>query len=99
MKQISVVAGHRSPDHVKPQSRDEEDLKNIALVDSVKREGEESDTGSEGKSPQPVHTPPLVENLTINPSIHVVRPIPTIGNPNLVTTRATLINKVLIDYK
>ncbi|EFP08452.1 CRE-NHR-43 protein [Caenorhabditis remanei] len=96
--QFSVVAGHRSPDHVKPQSRDEEDLKNIALVDSVKREGEESDTGSEGKSPQPVHTPPLVENLTINPSIHVVRPIPTIGNPNLVTTRATLINKVLINY-
>ncbi|CAA96605.1 Nuclear hormone receptor family member nhr-43 [Caenorhabditis elegans] len=85
---VDAVVGRRSPDHVKTTSRDE----------SVKKEDEESDTGSEGKSCEDMDVSHPIEQFQQQISFSVHRPIPTIGNPNIYTTRASLINKVLINY-
>uniref|UniRef100_A0A8R1DZE0 Nuclear receptor domain-containing protein n=1 Tax=Caenorhabditis japonica TaxID=281687 RepID=A0A8R1DZE0_CAEJA len=57
-----------------------------------KHDDEESDSGSEGKYGEEMDEslPPV--------QFSVLRPIPTIANPNLDTTKATLINRVLINY-
>lgn len=83
--QIDLVSGHRSPDHVKSSSRDE----------TLKKDGDESDSSSDGKAELEMAASPVQFPTNF---VSVLRPIPTIGAPNLVTTKATLINKLIINY-
>ncbi|CAI2350811.1 unnamed protein product [Caenorhabditis sp. 36 PRJEB53466] len=86
--QIDLVVGRRSPDHVKaPQENN--------AAPRLKQEEDESDTGSEEKYAEEVDESALIAPQN---ALAVLRPIPTSGIPNQDTTRATLINKVLINY-
>ncbi|EGT33142.1 hypothetical protein CAEBREN_29591 [Caenorhabditis brenneri] len=82
---LNIVSGHRSPDHVKSSSRDE----------TLKKDGDESDSSSDGKAELEMASSPVQFPTNF---VSVLRPIPTIGAPNLVTTKATLINKLIINY-
>uniref|UniRef100_A0A1I7U7E9 Nuclear receptor domain-containing protein n=1 Tax=Caenorhabditis tropicalis TaxID=1561998 RepID=A0A1I7U7E9_9PELO len=85
---LNIVSGHRSPDHVKASSRDE----------TIKREGDESDSGSEKKEEKTeIELPPSPFQFPTN-FTSVLRPIPTFGAADLVTTGATFLNKLITNY-
>ncbi|CAP26212.1 Protein CBR-NHR-43 [Caenorhabditis briggsae] len=92
--QVELVSGHRSPDHVKQPSRDEEKFK---MEEESIRDGDESDSGSEGKPFDRMDPTPPHEQTFQHIPLH--RPIPTMANPNLLLTRNSLISKVLRNYE
>ncbi|PIC34467.1 hypothetical protein B9Z55_014104 [Caenorhabditis nigoni] len=91
--QVELVSGHRSPDHVKQPSRDEEKFK----MEEESRDGDEWDSGSEGKPFDRMDPTPPSEQTFQHIPLH--RPIPTMANPNLLLTRDSLISKVLRNYE